>query len=276
MGKVINMKKGTLLLYDIKYGLLKQIVIYFFAGLTALWGVLEFSNMAFSEYSFFDCYGYLFSGIEFYYFSADSTFIIPIMWLVLQIIPAFLVGYYARNELTGFGQQMIIKSGSRKYWWFSKVIWCLISVVIYYIVIAAIVGIFIIFKSGTFDISLWGFQDVMTLGLMNGEVITEFQIITICILLPFMTTLTMCLFQMVLTFYVQPLYAYMIAIVYCILCVYLPSHLMLGHYSMLVRSEYYSENGMPSIIGLICMFILQIFIVAIGYYRIKNMNILKY
>lgn len=60
---------------------------------------------------------------------------IPVLWLLLQVMTGYMVGYYATNDLETYGQQVLIRSDSRAKWWISKCVWNGITVVAIYMVI---------------------------------------------------------------------------------------------------------------------------------------------
>ena len=53
----------------------------------------------------------------------------------IQLYLAVVVGVYPVKDLHMAGQQILLKSGNRKAWWFGKVIWNILSVLGFYLVL---------------------------------------------------------------------------------------------------------------------------------------------
>lgn len=56
-------------------------------------------------------------------------------WVFIQLYLAVVVGVYPVKDLHMAGQQILLKSGNRKAWWFGKVIWNILSVLGFYLVL---------------------------------------------------------------------------------------------------------------------------------------------
>ena len=65
-----------------------------------------------------------------------NEYIVPnAYWVFIQLYLAVVVGVYPVKDLHMAGQQILLKSGNRKAWWFGKVIWNILSVLGFYLVL---------------------------------------------------------------------------------------------------------------------------------------------
>ena len=62
----------------------------------------------------------------------DSVFTIPVSWFLFYAFLFLLVGFYPSSDLYGAGKKTLILSGSRFKWLWSKYIWTVINVIMYY------------------------------------------------------------------------------------------------------------------------------------------------
>ena len=62
----------------------------------------------------------------------ETDYRMPALWLMIQIITGYLVGSYSTEDIHTYGQQVLIRSGSRTSWWVSKCIWNVITVIYNY------------------------------------------------------------------------------------------------------------------------------------------------
>lgn len=70
------------------------------------------------------------------------------VWLMLNFFLSLIVGVYIKQEMSGMGQQILMKSGRKCVWWFSKCVWCIFAVLIYYFIIFLTVFIISLYTGG--------------------------------------------------------------------------------------------------------------------------------
>ena len=89
--------------------------------------------------SFGDCFFYLFRGMKPFDPLARQPFEVPLQYMIFGIIPVFIVGNYAVQDIHGFGKLKLVLSQSRLSWWMGKCLWNFVSVAIY--IFSIIIGI---------------------------------------------------------------------------------------------------------------------------------------
>ena len=97
---------------------------------------LEFTgslaSLEISQYTYGDYLLYIFGGMREYIPAPGKPFQIPYIWLINHIGILYFTLHYMHDDLEGFGQQMILRSGSRTGWWLSKCVWNTAAVVLLY------------------------------------------------------------------------------------------------------------------------------------------------
>ena len=120
--------------HDLDYGLLRKMVFYVLLGFgQAFLFCRGFSSWAAAMSSIPDVgeltetFGnhllYLFQGIDEYIPSPDEPFDFPSMWMLVFLCGNLLTLTYPLRDLEGIGQQILVRSGRREYWWLAKCGW---------------------------------------------------------------------------------------------------------------------------------------------------------
>ena len=99
---------------------------------------------------------YLFAGVR-----SESTVLggYPYMWLLILILILFFTLSYTCDDLSGYGQQMILRSQKRIYWYLSKCIWNVSHVLVFYLVLWVFVITFTVIIGGGLSFELTPFAD---------------------------------------------------------------------------------------------------------------------
>ena len=95
--------------------------------------------------SFGDCFAYIFRGMQEYIPNQHQPFEVPVLFLLINILLAVLIGGYAAGELHGTGLNKLVRCQRRSDWWICKCIWNVISVLGYYaaLIVGAVTAAFI-------------------------------------------------------------------------------------------------------------------------------------
>ena len=65
----------------------------------------------------------------------NMYFTMPVLWIAFSLWLQFVTLYYPFQDLHGFGKHLMIVSGSRENWWFSKCIWTAVTVITHLLII---------------------------------------------------------------------------------------------------------------------------------------------
>lgn len=256
-----------------KHGMWRQYVLWFsFFVLASLEFTGRLTSLKISQYTYGDYLLYIFGGMREYIPTPGTPFQIPYLWLINHIGILYFTLHYMHDDLEGFGQQMILRSGSRTAWWLSKCIWNTAVVVLLYSIAWGAVFLF-----ARANHAIWSFEispfmaEIMVFG-SNQITGTNWPMTLEITFLPLLVTLTMSQVQMLLCLVVRPTISYVISIVLCIASAYYLSPFLLGNYSMALRSDKIVSNGVswPPGIGISLFLILASIVLGIILFQKYN------
>ena len=114
--------------------------------------------------SFGDLMLYTFGGMQKYIPEPGVAFQFPAFWMLLYLLLAYITLYYPFNDLEESGQNILVRSGGRRLWWFSKCIWNVSSVIVFFLLgwLVMLVGTLLMGGSMSMELSS-GMQAVLRL-----------------------------------------------------------------------------------------------------------------
>ena len=184
-----------LLSHDITEGIIHNRKFFIFAALLFIFiDFVYWHNISlyFSDYnSVVDCgvldfFMNVFAGCDPFDPEANKGVDIPITWFSFNVLPYLLVGLYITNDLQTSADTFILRVKSRYLWWLSKIVWCVVSSTLYYLLFFVISTAFTLF-SGNFSLTQNSLITEEFLELSTyGKSMTEIFISSV--LLPWMIT----------------------------------------------------------------------------------------
>lgn len=239
--------------------------------LSSLCSYLEFSGFG-EDVSYVECVLGIFRGMKEFIPDGDEIFELPVKFVVLNLFLAYMIGDYIVRDLNGFGIQLLLKSKNKSFWWISKCIWCVTTVVLFYLV--ALAGIMIVWMtyktgSGPFDLS----QSVDSVILTGSG--GQFRLSDIFIMFGVMvlTSVAISLTQMIFALYVSPIMGFVGVLLLYVASGYYMTQWLPGNYLMFYRSAFVVDNGVSSTFGLIIAVIVILADVLVGYIFFKRQDI---
>lgn len=266
--------------FDLTNGLFKRrmwvryIIWFGFFALAALEFTGNLSSLEISQYAYGDYLLYIFGGMREYIPTPGDPFQIPYLWLINHIGILYFTLHYMHDDLEGFGQQMILRSGSRTAWWLSKCIWNTAVVVLLYFIAWGTV-----FLLASANHAVWSFEispfmaEIMVLGPKQIAG-TDRPLTWEITFLPLLATLAMSQVQMLLCLVVRPIISYVISIVLFIASAYYLSPFLLGNYAMALRSDKIISNGVSWVPGTGISLFLILASIVLGIMLFQKYNIL--
>lgn len=277
--KMWNKSAGRMILHDFTFGLSQNISKYLlFVFLFAFFSVryfLSFDHMLnpLPEGSVMDCIMHIFKGMAVYIPGSDEPLMIPITWLLIQVVLALLVFSYPTKDLYSYGTQVLLRSRQRNIWWISKCIWNISTIIIAYgigfltiTIVTAIYGELSLIPNVQVN------QEMSALWIQSSELTALYIAV---LLLPLLTTIAMSLLQMLLSFLLTPIYSFLIVVCILVASAYFCSPLLIGNYTMLCRNTVAYSNGVDTITGVVVDVIIIVASVIGGIVYIKRCDILK-
>lgn len=223
-----------------------------------------------SNASFGDIILFIFHGMKVYIPSPGIKFEIPITWLACQIFVAYLIGNYINQDMTTYGQQYIMRSTHKSYWLIGKMIYCVISVFSFYCIgYITVLGYSLIARDPSITLN---FDICAYVSETNIELLSKVDLIIGIIILPILTSIVLSIGQMTLSIWIKPIYSIISVVVYVCASAYYFSYLLIGNYSMILRSKkiiaansFITSEGIDPIIAIIvdCSLIVVMYLVCL-------------
>jgi hypothetical protein len=201
-----------------------------------------------------------------------TKFELPIIWLMLHICHALLIGSYPSRDISGFGKYMLIRARKRGWWWLCKCVWVVLCVLVYFSIIYAVALAFAVFSNG---LTIKNTSDIFqVLFGMDTTALTCRNFFIYVIILPFLVSITISLLQALLSFFMRPILSFLTVIVLMVSSAYFFTPLLIGNSSMLLRSAAVIPNGIMGTTSIVIQIILIGLFAVIGYIRLEKYDIL--
>lgn len=218
-----------------------------------------------------DYYMYIMQGMYIYKFTPESEFMIPISWFMLHIGMAYITAYYPYKDYNEYGTAVFLASGSRRKWWVAKMLWCMVSVALYYLIIA-LSCVAVAYAHGA-DIRAGWSVDIMQ-GMFGDSVkyVSGKDVWLITVILPFAVSMMLMELQMLLSFLLTPVVSFAATCGIYIISAYYTCWWLAGNYTMWIRSSYIDYEGIRPDSGmLLAVFgIVSVLITGLLYFREKD------
>lgn len=241
--------------HDLRCGLLR--LRYIIAAMLAIIPCLEFLfslNAIDKTGSWMDYLLYTFRGIGAVDKSDPTRSInLPFVWLLIMSASLFVNLDYMLLDLTNNGQQIIIRSQSRKGWYFAKCVWNLASTMLFFVLLACVELVFVGITGGLLSANNTEDAFMNLFGMVTFDVIllTKVQGMIIALLLPYLTAAALGMLEMTLCLFVKPVVSYLICMAILVLSVYWDSPFVLGNGAMTIRSGLIASKGQDIVVSIL-------------------------
>lgn len=200
----------------------------------------------------------------------------PTMWFLLNILPLYITLNYTTHDLGGCGIQVLTRLRSKKRWWLSKCVLSMAFVVTYYAVIYLFLAALCL-ASG-FDLSLIPDETLFSIrfsAVFLSDGVTEFQMFLALCVMPCIVTAALSLAQMMLTLFIQPVFAYIAACAYVVGSVLCVHPAFITNFAMPIRSSAVGIYDFDFASGLVYSALIATVAIVIGAVRISRMDIIQ-
>lgn len=240
---------------DIDRGILKRkytyllfiIVIIFLCMITCLkLENLIASGRVVSDISIADLYMVFYKGSNIVNPNEARQFYMTEQYFLISLGMAYVIGNYAVKDLYGVGTQIIIRSRNAKWWWYSKIIWCLISDVIIHISVYAVMLFISVIKGWSVNFSV-NASLLKALGYQNSDkAVSSYELFLLCFVVPFLSMFSLALIQMFFSILISPVIALILVVVEMVVSVYSGSEIFFSNGIMIVRNSLFYSGGTDS------------------------------
>ncbi|MGN0327387.1 MAG: hypothetical protein ACI4D4_00265 [Lachnospira sp.] len=199
----------------------------------------------------------------------NKYFELPVIWMTVQMLLLSLVFSYPEKDLSNNGYNILLRCGSRRKWWLSKLMWGIIQILLGYLVILIVIGIYAM-VSGTGEIILhkeylqyyYGADIISNSFKMDGLMGVLIYGLGISVL------------HMTFSMIISPLISAIGIIVYDVLSAYIMSPFLIGNISMLLRNVNYVDDGIKIVLTSLCFLIISIIVFWISIEIFNRLDIL--
>ncbi len=264
--------------YDFVNGTVKQYKKYllsliFFLSLGILY---RLSRLGVEEVTYGNYILNVFVGIPEYIPSTLEHFKLPIIWICFYLFSCFTVLYYPYNDISDLGKSVLINSGKRSYWFFSKCCWTVFSVLIYFLLFYFSQMIICLLFSDSFSPDIT--QQDAEYYFANSFNLTETYLTHIPVLLyvlPFFVNIAICLFQLTMSLLVKPMYSYIVSSGVLVISVYYTNRFAIGNYAMILRSQEIMQTDISADFGIIICAVISLISIIFGIIVFDRYDILS-
>lgn len=169
-----------------------------------------------------------------------AIFHIPVVWLIVQIFIAYMIGSYPEYDLKNYGINLLLRTHNRAKWWYGKAVWAiLLNVIIYgcqwgtFAVIAQLKGAdhLLIQKS---------VAELCHVDLSGYRMSEQLFLILI---MPLLTSIALSMIQMCVLVWKNGIAAYVVILFLCCAGAYYETPFCIADNSMVTRTAVYFQSG---------------------------------
>lgn len=273
--KRILQKLANCISYDIKEGIVRFIPLYALTGVFVLafgWDARMHLAEGVPAPSVLDLAVYMFQGMdEYVYVKGGPPFDIPISFLTLSFCFALFACYYAHREWKLRGTVYIPRYESKMYFWISKCIWCILQMILLYLMIFVILW-GIAAAGGNISVLL----SRETLACLKGLPLSEnsMDYIKYIFGLGLFTAIVLNQIQLTAQMIFSPVIGYILVIAVITSSAYFYRFYMPGNYYMLLRTALFREGGITLQQASLVLGILWIVLVLLGAVIVRKKDVL--
>lgn len=208
--------------------------------------------------------------------SPEMSLALPIFWVLAMAGSLLLNLDYFLSDLTQAGQQIMIRSKTRRGWYLSKCAWNLCSCILYMMLLCTSVLLFTLLSGGT--VSLQSTPSVMEIYL--SELTVEPTLLSglpgfiAVVLMPLVTLMALNMLQMAMCLLVRPIIGFLISMALLVLSVYCNVPFVLGNGAMAIRSALLVPGGISPGFATLTSIAILLASAILGAWKFQNTDIL--
>ncbi len=204
----------------------------------------------------------------------DNDFSMPTIWFMFILWMQFVSLYYPFNELNGIGKHLMVLSGGRGIWWFSKCAWTVVNTIASYLLIflsSTICGL--CFGAKLSMNASWYLFKELAMNMDDLTTSVSWNITSVFFMVGFVLV-ALALLQLLLSLLIKPLFSYFLLVGYFFAGAYFQYPALFSNYAMPARNALLVTTGLDMTGGVVIGLWISVLSVIIGYYVFKNRDIL--
>lgn len=204
-----------------------------------------------------------------------SGFELPIGWFLIFAGSLFLQLDYLLEDLTEAGQQVIVRTGSRRSWYLSKCLWNLLTCGFIMALGLVTALVFALASGGSAELTNTGEVTMRTLGVYVEAPLTVAQALWIGVALPYLTVAAFSQLQMTLCLFCKPIISFLATVSLLVASLLFSTPWLPGNGAQTCRSALLGGSLEPWLLTAVCMAVLLGSVIA-GVIRFDRMDLLRY
>lgn len=223
--------------------------------------------------SVFDFLLNFFVGNESFNIQSKEKIDISIIWIIFHSILSLIVGFYVSDDIKKSASSLIVRVRSKKIWWSSKFIWCIISVFVYYVVYLFTI---ILFCAIFGDLSLTtNTQITQKIFDIDISLVKNTDLFLVFFIIPIITSMAVSVFQITLGLIIKPVYSFLIIVTVMVCSSFYANPFLIFNFSMICRYDYFSSKSNITLYnGILISFFIMVSSYIIGIIVIKKKDII--
>lgn len=221
-----------------------------------------------------DCLLYIFRGEQAISFWAGTNekMQVPVLWILLMIFCLLLHISYFLGDLTSNGQQIIIRSKSRRNWLLSKIAWIMAGSILYYLIILSCVSGWCIFTGQHLSLSM---TQTVAEKVLKMNVVTPDQVVFTVVLKPVVAFIAMNLLQMMLQILIRPIAGFLMCFALLLFSLYCPVLCFPPSGAIALRNIYLPFSQIESWVPVMSGGITGVVCILISFWRFSSLDLLR-
>lgn len=263
--------------HDLRYGLFRwrYLLIFPLSVFPCIPGYTD-AQLANVPGTWMDYMLYCFKGSVPMNSSPEMSLALPIFWVLAMAGSLLLNLDYFLSDLTQAGQQIMIRSKTRRGWYLSKCTWNLCSCILYMMLLCTSVLLFTLLSGGTLSLqSTPGVMEILFSELtVEPALLSGLPGLIVVVFMPLVTLMALNMLQMAVCLLVRPIIGFLISMAILVLSVYCNLPFVLGNGAMAIRNALLVPGGIsPGFAALTSMAILLASAI-LGSWKFQNTDIL--
>ena len=281
-GRIFQMKTLKYLRRDMRLGTVNRAYVFLIPLVFSLLMSLQFSsiinvfnanNNSQFGMTIMDYYVFAMKGLDYYTLDPFDLYPLPLYWFTFQMGISYFIAYYPEKDYSENGVNILVSGKSRASWWLSKVFWCILSVLVYYLVAFVSCAVFALIQGAGLSLGVTKEFEVAYFGY-NMTYVSYSDLIVIAVIVPFSITAAICLVQLLMSFVLSPVTSFAVTCGMYVLSAYYTAWFFPGSFTIWLRSSYFDERGLDSVSGLVIAAFMAVTAVGFGIMNFEKKDII--
>lgn len=196
------------------------------------------------------------------------------LWISLHLYLAFIISVYPTKDLSGYGQNILLRSQSKKAWWLSKCMWAISVTVFFYLILVAGIVLVCIFIG---DLSLVAHSQVQSeINHLLLQDISYFNFVFQAMIVPMIVSIFLTSIEMLLILLFGNIIGLISIIGALLLPIFYDSSYIFTGYLMLMRNEKlvnsFEANEFTALhLYVMIIFVILSIIIGVVYFNQKDL-----